>query len=174
MNVFVKTSHFLPPLPSPPLPMADDGQSLGESQMALSLSLPRGDRKTRLRLPPPQPAVAKSWHCQEDRERKEEDGVWPSLRVPLRNRLHLLIWAKSDSNQILQFPFMLHCMWIYAPEAPPVFYQKTDLHPQLVPVQHLTINSFSHALKYQLTECVWQCETPRSVFFVFLRSIQFF
>lgn len=65
------------------MPAADDGQSLGESQMASSLSLPWGDRKTRLRLPPPQPAVAKSWHCQENRERKEEDGVWPSLRVSL-------------------------------------------------------------------------------------------
>lgn len=71
---------------------------------------PGATGKTRLRLPPPQPAVAKSWHCQEDGERREEDGVWPSLRVPRRNRLHLLIWAKSDSKQISLFPFILYCM----------------------------------------------------------------
>ena len=97
--------------PVPPLrPWQTIAQSLGKSQMAISLSLPRGDRKNRLRLPPPQPAVAKSWHCQEDRERKEEDGVWPSLRVPPRNRLHLLIWAKSDGEHFPLFPF--YTVWI--------------------------------------------------------------
>lgn len=90
--------------------MEDEAQRLGKSQMAISLSLPWGGGKTRLRLPPPQPAVAKSWHCHDDRERKEEDGVWPSLRVPRRNHLHLLIWAKSDNKQISLFPFVLHYM----------------------------------------------------------------
>lgn len=55
-----------------PLPVADKAQSLGKSQMAISLSLPWGNRKTKLRLPPPQPAVVKSWHYQDDREGSSE------------------------------------------------------------------------------------------------------
>ncbi|TNN76986.1 hypothetical protein EYF80_012832 [Liparis tanakae] len=48
-----------------------------------------------LRRPPPQPAVAKSWHHPEDRERNEEDGVWPSPRVSSEKRspsAHLGQW----------------------------------------------------------------------------------
>lgn len=148
----------------PPLALADHGQSLDESQMVISLSLPWGDRKTRLRLPPPQPAVAKSWHCQEDRERKE-DRVWPSLRVPQRNCLHLLIWAKSDSKQISLFPFILYCMWSqYAPGTQPVFIKIQNIHICIQCVYNTS------CIETSWIDCVWHCGTLKRVFFFVLFS----
>ncbi|CAB1429877.1 unnamed protein product [Pleuronectes platessa] len=66
--------------------------------MAISLFVPWGDRKTRQRLPPSQPTEAKTWHCQDDRERKEEDEVWPSLRVKRSSQTDL-VKAKASSDE---------------------------------------------------------------------------
>ena len=148
--------------------MADESWSLGKSQMAVSLFVAWGDRKTRQRLPPSQPTEAKTWHCQDDRERKEEDEVWPSLRVPQRNHLHLLIWGKSDSQQISQFPFVLHYMWMWVciRDMACVFFfleNRISSHLHSVFVQHFTANS-SNSLNTQNWLClaVWD---PEAFFF---------
>lgn len=84
-------------------------------------SCPEGDRKTGLRLPPPQPAVAKSWHHQEDRERNEEDGVWPSPRVSSEKRspsAHLgQVWQWTDFTISFSTPV---CASEYATRMQPV------------------------------------------------------